>query len=224
MHLPRARRRVWPALLSVALLALVGSVAYAVSGGGIPYFLRIGTVTSTSTTAIDAATEVRLNGGNQAQIVQRNQGAGTDLKTYDSYVDTTGVLHYRLLNDANNNSNDWMTVTRTGFASAVVSIPGLSGTAYAAQISVSGTCSIFAQKPSGWITGCTYNAAGNTTLTSAAVFGAHNVACTVTPSGASYHVAYHAAPSGSTLQVLTASSQTPTLSDVSYDIICVPVS
>lgn len=46
-------------------------------------------------------------------------GAAANQKLWDFNADTGGLLHARLVNDADNSANDWLTVTRTGVASAV---------------------------------------------------------------------------------------------------------
>jgi hypothetical protein len=47
----------------------------------------------------------------------------TNQKIWDVLADGSGELHFRLVNDAFNSANDWLNVTRTGFASAVVTFP-----------------------------------------------------------------------------------------------------
>lgn len=52
-----------------------------------------------------------------------NTGAGTNAKTWDFLANSSGVLNGRLVNDAFSSANPWLTVTRTGVASAVVAFP-----------------------------------------------------------------------------------------------------
>lgn len=62
--------------------------------------------------------------GNQPLFTLRNNSSGTDQKLWDFTVGVN-VLDFRMGNDAYNNSNDWLTVTRTsGFASAQAYFPG----------------------------------------------------------------------------------------------------
>ena len=75
-------------------------------------------------------TSVQILGGNSAQIVQINSSAGANLKRYDSFVDASGVLHFRTVNDANNGAADWLTVSRT--------IVAASGAKFSCMISMNG--------------------------------------------------------------------------------------
>ena len=61
------------------------------------------------------------SGGPDAMWV--NLSAGTNQTIYDAFNDVNGVLHLRAVNDANNASNDWATVTRSGATPINLALP-----------------------------------------------------------------------------------------------------
>lgn len=61
------------------------------------------------------------SGGTVPQWVMTVPAAGTDSKIWDSYADNSGVLNWRLVNDARNQAAVWMQVFRSGITPAAVS-------------------------------------------------------------------------------------------------------
>jgi hypothetical protein len=84
-----------------------------------------GGLLSTSSIAIPSnVTGFYANGGNSGQYSQVNSASLTDAKIWDCYVDTGGVMHYRVINDAASAATDYMTVSRTGATGANIGIGG----------------------------------------------------------------------------------------------------
>lgn len=96
-------------------------------------FMTVGGGTTTSTAVVSIA-----NVGGAAHLSLTDSAATTNQKIWDFYADSAGTLHARLVNDANNATTDWLSVTRTGFASTITSFPNT-----AVQIS-DGTAGLFA--------------------------------------------------------------------------------
>lgn len=49
-------------------------------------------------------------------------GAGTDQKLWDWFTDTSGVMHYRMINDAAAAANDWLNISRTGIVPTAMTL------------------------------------------------------------------------------------------------------
>jgi hypothetical protein len=54
-------------------------------------------------------------GGTAGSWSIANSAAGTDLKTWQQYVDGSGTMHGRAASDSLGSANDWFSITRTGF-------------------------------------------------------------------------------------------------------------
>jgi hypothetical protein len=80
--------------------------------------ITLGGATTNSTASLNIA-----NAGGSAHLSLTDSAAGTNAKIWDLFADSSGILHGRLANDANNSTTDWLAVTRTGFASANVAFP-----------------------------------------------------------------------------------------------------
>lgn len=93
-------------------------------------------------------TQVILQGGS-AEIVTINGAAGTNLKVWSNFADTSGVYHFRLENDALSTTQDWMSVTRTAATSSVVAlvnsqmtVTAPSGQSFVQQLFSTGTFAV----------------------------------------------------------------------------------
>lgn len=232
MHLPRIRQRIGAAgvgLLSAILLATVAGVAFAIDGGGIPYYLRLGglgiNVTYNSPNKW-GSTLTHIDTPNGSVFSGGGQGLGI---AYNLYYDGTNWRYAangvgNVLNVANGQTTLTYQGAASGSAGAVATLvqQPFGSQTYGAILSVSGSCSIFNQSPSGWISSCAHNANGNTTLTFGASVFAATPACTVSVVSASFAVnAQFGSLSSSSAQVLTYSTTTPTLTDYNYDVVCV---
>lgn len=61
-----------------------------------------------------SSSSVWINGGNSGQITQVNVLAAANNRAWDSFVDNSGSLFFRSVNDAFNSSNTWLSVGRSG--------------------------------------------------------------------------------------------------------------
>jgi hypothetical protein len=66
--------------------------------------------------------EIRIGSTADAKITQTKLNAGTDEKVWD-WLLTATQLQGRAVNDADNNANNWITITRSGFTVPTVAFP-----------------------------------------------------------------------------------------------------
>lgn len=85
-------------------------------------YVTIGGATSLAT----RPGSLNLANASQPDLSFTNTSAGSNLKFWDFYADSTGIFHARLINDANNAANDWLAINRTSFTSALVQFPNVT--------------------------------------------------------------------------------------------------
>jgi hypothetical protein len=116
-------------LLLGVLLAVAGG-ALAVSGGGFPSVpvLQAVKIGGQRPAAAPCVTRACLILGTTpgtasgAQITMSADTAPLDSKVWDNYVDSTGAMHFRLINDATASAQDWLTVSRSGVSVSQIDI------------------------------------------------------------------------------------------------------
>jgi hypothetical protein len=123
---------------SIGLTAVNGSASSCIRSDGAPalsqaisptwtqlHSFSLGLTVTGGGAASTSVTAVSLNNLSSLPVVQLvNSSAGTNAKTWIQFVDTSGVLHFQLINDAINAGADVLTIARSGITPGIATFSG----------------------------------------------------------------------------------------------------